>query len=776
MLAIGANTAIFSVLKAVLLNPLPYRDAGRLVTLAITAPDMPGNQLVDAFTPADWRERSRSFESLSLYGDASAVLVQNGHAEIVRGLRVNSNFFDTLGVRMQLGRAFLPEEDRPDRRFTVVILSHGFWMRRFGGDPRVVGQVLELSGFHYRVTGVLPADFAPLLHGTTELLPEIYMPAGIDYSSPCRRCLGPHTIARLRSGVSVEAARSELAAVMREIVREHPADYHRDSSVQVTPVRDFVFGRVQTALWVISGGAGLVLLIACTNIANLLLARAMARTKEMAIRAALGAGRGRLIRQLLSESFMLATGGAAGGLLLALAGTGALASRLPQQVPRAGDIRIDVGVLGFSLAITTLTALLCGLIPAWHSMRVDLNNTLKSSGKGVGQRLHRGTRRWLVAAEIALATVLVCGALLLAKSFARLMNVDPGYDPRNVLTLSSNVWGPRYREESAQLQYYQETLEKLRSVPGLKGVAWTSMLPLDAADRRHMEVLGADRIDGATALVEMYSVSNDYFHVMKIPLKRGRLFSEHDTVMTPKVALISETCARKEFPAEDPIGRQIRLADVGVLTIVGVVGDIRQYGLDREPNMEAYIAQAQDVIIGFYRLVARTVLSPMRMEGTVRAAFGSVDSTLPVYHVKSMEDYLAGTVAPRTVALTLLALFGGLALVLAAAGIYGVISFVAESRTREVGVRMALGARRRDVVMLILGQSFAPVAVGLAVGIGSGLELKRLLASLLYGMHSIDWSTPAAAIAILTAVALAATIGPARRAARADPMFALREE
>ena len=565
---------------------------------------------------------------------------------------------------------------------------------------------------------------------------------------------------------------------MREIVREHPADYHRDASVKVMPLRDFLFGRVQTALWAVWGGAGVVLLIACANIANLLLARAAARAKEIAIRAALGAGRGRLIRQLLSESAVLAMAGAAGGLLLALAGTGALASRLPQQIPRASDVRVDVVVLGFSLAVTLLTAMLCGLAPAWHGACVNLNQTMKSSGKGSGDRSPHRVRRLLIAGEISLATILVCGALLLAKSFARLVHVDPGYDPGNVLTLSSNVWGPRYQEESARLQYYQETLEKLRSVPGLEAAAWTSMLPLDAADRRQMDVLDGNRMgDGGTpARVEMYSVSPGYFHVMKIPLKRGRLFNDHDSVMTPKVALISESCARKEFPGEDPIGKQIRLADVGVRTIVGVVGDIRQYGLDRAPNMEAYIAQAQDVIIEFYRLVARTAGPPMRMEGSVRAVFGSVDSTLPVYHIKSMEEYLAGTLAPRTVTLVLLGLFAVLALVLAAAGIYSVISFVVELRAREVGIRMALGARRGHVVALIFGQSLVPVAVGLVVGIAGASLVTRLLTSLLYGVPSMGWSTPAAAISLLALVALAATIGPAWRATGSDPMSALRQE
>ena len=780
-LGISANTAIFSVFKAVLLNPLPYREPQRLVTLAIVSPDMPDNPLVDPVTVEDWRTRSRSFESISLYGDASSVLMENGQGEIVRGLRVNSNFFDTLGVKMWLGRAFLPEEDRPDRKFTAIILSHGIWMRRFGGDPRIIGRVLDLNDFHYTVTGVLPADFTPLLHGTTELLPEIYMPAGIDYATSCRACFGPHAIARLRFGVSVEEARAELETVMRNIVHEHPEGYHRDTSVKVMPLRNFLFGRVAAALWAVLGAVAFVLLIACSNVANLLLAHAAARSRETALRAALGATRWHLIRQLLAESLALAIASGTAGLLLAFPFTRLLASILPPQIPRVGNVRIDAFVLAFSIAASLATAILCGLVPAWYATRIDLNESLKLSGRGTGDLPSHATRHMLVIGELALAFVLVSGAVLLSKSFALLLKVDLGYDSRNVLTLSSNVWGSSYDTEAAMLSYYQQALEHLHAVPGVEGAAWTSMLPLDAADRERLQIEERPvprESDGP--LVEMYSVSPTYFQVMKIPLKSGRLFTDQDTFTTPRVALISESCARAQFPSEDPIGKRIQLGGRDPskpwATIVGVVGDVHQYGLDREPQGEAYIAQSQGVIIGYYRLVARTTIPPSRIQRAVQAAVKAVDPTLPVYHIKSLEDYLTGTLAPRTVALWLLGLFGILALTLAAVGVYGVISYGVTLRTREIGVRMALGAERGSVLSMIFRESLALAGIGVAIGFAASLFLTRFLASLLFGVRPTDALTISATAAVLLLAAILASYVPARRAASVDPMLALRGE
>ena len=779
-LGIGANTAIFSMVKAVLLKPLPYGEPDRIVALAETAPDMPDNQLVDVYTAEDWRRRSRSFESFGVYGDASGVLTQDGRAEVIRALRVTSGFFDTLGVRMQLGRAFLPEEDRPDRRTSVVILSDGLWKRRFGSDPAIVGRVLDISVWHYTVVGILPPEFEPLLHGTTELLPEMYMPAGIDYSQPCRRCLGPYAIARLKRGIAIGEARAELEGIMHGIVREHPSEYHRDAGVTVTPMRDFLLGRVSTPLWLGLGAVAFVLMIACVNVANLLLARATARGKEMALRAALGAGRRRLIRQLFGESLLLALTGGAAGLAVALAGTGALAATLPAQIPRVSGIRIDGAVFGFSLAVTLLTALLCGLAPAWHAARVDLNEALKSSGKALTGRGGRGVRSLLVAAEVALAFVLVSGAGLMGKSFRNLLVVYPGFDPRNVLTLTTNVWGPRYQSDAAELNYYRRIEERLEALPGIEGAAWTNVMPFDGSGRVWFHVAARSGADEPGALlVDHYAVSASYFRVLRIPVKRGRAFTAQDTVTSRRVAVLSETCAGRLFPGEDPIGKQIRI-DAGDAktwaTVVGVVGDIRQSGLDSAPAMAAYTAQTQEPAIGYYRLVARTAGPPMRLQGAVREAFSAEDPMLPVYHLKSLEDYQAGALAPRTVTLVMLELFGMLALVLAGAGIYATISYTVALRTREMGIRMALGARRRDVAALVSGQALAPAAVGLGIGIAATFWLTRLLATLLFKVGPADLEISATAIATLVLLTFAASLWPARRAAGADPAVALRDE
>jgi putative ABC transport system permease protein len=780
-LGIGANTAIFSIVKAILLKPLPYRDPARIVALAEAAPDLPHNELVDPFTAEDWRRRSRSFENFAVYGDASGVLMQGGRPEVIRALRVTSGFFDTLGVRMQLGRGFLAEEDRPDRRTTVVILSDGLWKRHFGGDAAIVGHGIDISIWHYTVVGVLPPEFEPLLHGTTELLPEMYMPAGIDYLHPCRHCLGPHAIARLKPGIAIGEARAELNGIMRSVAREHPADYPRGVGVTVTPMSEFVLGRVRTALWLVLGAVGLVLLIACVNVANLLLARATARGTEIVLRAALGAGRWRLIRQLFSESLLLALTGGAAGLVLAWSGTGALASALPGQIPRVSGIRMDGAVFGFSGAASLLTAVLCGLAPAWYAARADLNEALKTSGKGTTSRGGQGLRSLLVAAEIAIAFVLVAGAGLMGKSVLRLLEVNAGFDPHNVLTLTTNVWGPRYETDAAVLNYYQRMQQKLEAVPGIEGAGWTSTMPLDWSGREHVHLQARGHADeSAGLLVDYYSVSGAYFRVLKIPLRRGRTFDTQDTVTSPRVVVLTESCARLLFPGAEPVGKQVRLIerDAGKpwATVVGVVGDIRQNSLDTAPAMAVYTAQEQGGEMGYYRLVARTAGPPLHLQRAVQDAFSSVDRMLPVYHVKSLEDYRDGTLAPRTVTLMMLAFLGLLALLLASAGIYAAISYTVALRTREVGIRMALGARRSDVVTLIARQALAPAAAGLGLGIAASLWLMELLRSLLFDVRARDWGISALAVAALALAAFAGSFWPARRAARVDPATALREE
>ena len=780
-LGIGANTAIFSVVKAVLLNQLPYRQPDRLVTVAEGDPGDVKPETVDFTTTHDWRARAHSFATMSLYRDAAGAIAETGEPELLRGLRVNHDFFDTLGVRMYLGRAFLPEEDRPDRR-RQIILSYGLWRRRFGADPHIVGRVLRLSESSSTVVGVLPSDFRPLLNPGSDDSPEMFMPLGYALSEPsaCRGCQHLRLVARLKPGVSVGTARAELNTIMRDIVREHPADYKHDAAVMVTPLRDQLVGGVETALWVLLGAVGFVLLIACANVANLLLARATGRAKEIALRAALGASRWRLVRQLLAESLMLALAGGAAGILLASWGTSALALLAPKEIPRVNEIRLDGAVLLFSLAVSAATGLLFGLAPAVRASRVDLIEALKGLGKSTDSRSRHGLRNVLVTAELALAFVLVVGAGLLGKSFLRLMNVDPGYDSRNVLTLTTYVYGARYQKPEAELDYYQQAMRRLRSTPGIEGAAMVSTLPLADFDRRGFHIQDRRLANASEApYVDAYSVSPDYFRVLKIPVKRGRVFEARDVAGTPKVAVISESCARLQFPNQDPIGKHIQLGgrndDKPWLTIVGVVGDVRQYGLDRAPDMEAYIAQAQDLSFS-YSLVARTTLDPRRLERAVRDAFLAVDKTQPVFRVQPMETYVAATLAGRTFTLALLGLFGALALTLAAVGIYGVISYAVSLRTREVGIRMALGAEKHDVLAMVLRQGLALTGAGLAAGFAASLVLTRLLSSLLFETAPTDLTTAAAVAVVLAAVALLASWLPAYRASRVDPMVALRYE
>jgi putative ABC transport system permease protein len=781
-LGIGVNTVVFGLVKAVLLHPVGYRQPDHLVCVAETTPDAPDNPSVDSFTARDWQGQSRSFESMAAYFDGSAVLLQNGRANTVRGLRISYNFFDTLGVSMQLGRAFLPEEDRPDRRATVIILSHGTWIRRFGADPNILGRVLQVSGSDCTVVGVLPANFPAFLHGTTELLPEIYLPIGYDFSSDCRTCDRFRVIARLKPGVAVNEARAELNTIMRNIAREHPADYVQTPMVSVTPVGDYVFGRVRNPLWVVFGAACFVLMIACANVASLCLARATGRTKEMALRAALGASRLDLIRQLLTESLILALAGGVVGLLIAFLGTGPLVSVLPSQLPRINEIHTDGAVLLFTLGSSLLTAILCGVAPAWRISRVDLNEVLKDSTNPSDSHTRRNLRDALVVGELALAFILSVGAGLMVKSFKHLTEVDPGYDPRNILTLTTDVWGARYQDHpQAATDYYEQALSHVRATPGVELAALTSALPLDYSVRERFHVKGRALATGADApLVDSYSVSTDYFRVMKIPLKLGRFFENNDTVDSAKVALISESCARNEFPHEDPIGKQIQLKGdehtTDWATVVGVVGDVRQYALDRAPEMAVYLSEEQVVAINYYRLVARTTFDPHLTERSVEDAFLSVDANLPVYHTKTLEEYLSGTLAPRTVALLLLKLFSTLAMVLAAVGVYGLVSYAVGLRGREIGIRIALGAAQRQILTAVLRQGLVLAVAGIAIGFGISLMLTRLLGSLLFEVSPRDLPTCVIVGLVLTSIALTACYLPARRAATIDPMGALRDQ
>ena len=781
-LGIGASTAIFSVVKAVLLNQLPFRDPERLVKIAEADPDTSDPETIDFTTTYDLRERNRFFEGISLFRDGDVAMVEHGQPEVLEGLRVNYDYFDTLGVKVQLGRAFVADEDHPQTRYEAI-LSHGLWLRRFGGDPSIIGRTIQLNDKPYKVVGVLPETFRPFAREDRVALPEIFTPLGYDLElrDACRGCQHLQAIGRMKPGVSVERARSELNAVMRVIVREHPTEYSERTVIAMMPLRDYTVGKVRTALWILLGAVSMVLLIACANVAHLSLARASSRVKEMAVRAALGAGRARLVWQMLSESLLLAIAGGLAGVVLTWWGTHALTALGPKELPRATEIRIDMPVLWFALAVSIFAGLLFGVAPALRASRVDPNESLKDGGRSTEGRARFAYRNLLVTVELALAFVLAMGAGLLSKSLVRLLNVDPGYDPHNVLTAGVYVYGDRYHDKpEAELNYYEQAMQRLRSTPGIESVAMASNLPLLTFDRSAFHIQDHPLANDADAPdVDRYSVSPDYFQVLHIPMKRGRRFTDDDRKGSPLVALISESCARTLFPNQDPIGKHIQIGgrhdDKEWMTIVGIVGDVQQYGLDQPSNMASYIPLAQDLSFG-YNVAVRTTGDPRRMEQTVRQAFLSADNTQPVFHVRPLEDYVAESLAARRFTLMLLGLFGGLALVLAAVGIYGVISYAVSLRTREFGIRMALGAARKDVLQMVLRQGLKLAATGLVLGIVASAVFTRFLTALLFQVKPADMMTTLAVLLILAAVGLLANYLPAHRASHVDPNVALRYE
>jgi putative ABC transport system permease protein len=780
-LGIGANTAIFSVVKAVLLNQLPYRDPDRLVKIAESDPDNPLPETIDFTTTSDLRARSHSFESISLFRDGDVALVEQGKPELLEGLRVGSDYFDTLGLQMQLGRSFVADEDHPETRFEAI-LTHGLWLRRFGGDPSIIGRTVRLNDKPYKVVGVLPESFRPFARLDRMSMPEIYTPLGYDLKQPwaCRGCQHLQAVGRLKPRVSFGTAKAELNNLMRAIAREHPTDYFERTVIAMMPLRDYMVGQVRTALWILLGAVGMVLLIACTNVAHLALARASGRAKEMAVRSALGAGRARLVRQMLSESVLLAILGGLAGVFLAWWGTAALAGLSPKELPRAHEIRIDMPVLWFALGVSVLAGLLFGLVPALRASRVDLNETLKDMGRSTEGRSRFTYRNALVTIELALAFVLAMGAGLLGKSLVRLVNVDPGYDPHNVLTAGLFVYGDRYKKPEAELNFYEEVMQRLRATPGIESAAISSNLPLLSFDRAAFHIQDRPLANNANApSVDRYSVSPDYFQVMRIRLKRGRSFTDNDRTGAPLVAIISESCARVMFPGREALGQHIQMGgrhdDKEWATIVGIAGDIRQYGLDSPSKTEAYLPVAQNLDYGF-NLAVRTSGDPRRLEEAVRQVILSVDNTQPVFHIRPLETYVAESLASRRFTLVLLGLFGALALLLAAVGIYGVISYAVSLRTRELGIRMALGAARKDVLQMVLRQGLKLAATGLVLGFAASIVMTRFLTSLLFQVKPADGFTLAAVALTLAAVALLANYLPARRASSVDPNEALRCE
>ncbi|HEV2668208.1 MAG TPA: ABC transporter permease, partial [Blastocatellia bacterium] len=772
-LGIGANTAIFSVVNAVLLRPLPYPEARQLALISENFSQSGLNRiLVSPPEYLDYRDRSRSFSQVAAYRRQPFTLTGAGEAEMLRGTVCSTNLFETLGVRPAIGRPFLPGEDRPDRN-QIVVLSHGVWQRRFGADPRVVGQKLTLNDNVVEVVGVMPPGFqfppftdlwSPIAF-TNEMLGQREGPRNLN------------VLARLKPESDLPAAQAEMNVLARQLQEQYPEVYPaaRGWSVTVTSLREQVVGDVRTALWTLLGAVGFVLLIACANVANLMLARAAARERELAIRAALGAGRARIVRQLLTESLMLALAGGALGLLIAWYGVEALLALNPNALPPTATVRIDATALAFTTLVSLLTGVGFGLAPAIGAAKPDLIGVLKESGRGVRSGRY-GLRGGLVVLEIALSRVLVIGAGLLIRSFMQVRAVDPGFAPENVLTMSFSLPQKKYPEKNQVANFYQEVLQRVETAPGVEAAGLIAGLPLSGSTSTWGFTTEAKPQPALEeALEATYRViSSGYFGALKIPLFRGRDFASADNESAPGVVIINETMARRFWPNEDALGKRIKLGspepqrawDGLWLTIIGVVGDVRADGLEDEVRPEMYLSYLQNPWRGLpsrpymtlvgrtMSLVARGEAEPASLTASLRQAVAAVDKNQPVTVVATLESLLAASLAERRFNLSLLSIFAAVALALAVIGLYGVMSYGVSQRTAEIGLRMALGAQESDVLRLVIGQGMKLALAGVLIGLGGAMALTRWLNTLLFEVSATDPLTFALIALLLTFVAL----------------------
>ena len=775
-LGIGANTAIFSVLNAVLLRPLPYADPDRLVMIGERGPDgSAGN--VGYATFLDWRDRSHAFEEMAVIRFWNPTLITNGEPERISGLRVSANFFHTLGVAPIVGRDFRAQEDTPDG-WRVVVLSHGLWQRRFGADPSVVGRVITMNDQPYTIVGIMAASFEPLISEHFYQRADMWALVGYDRSLnfACRTCEHLKALGRIRARTPLEGARVDLDAVQTQLRREFPSQYS-PSTMTLVPLQDELTGDIRPALAVLMGAVGFVLLIACANVANLLLARMSSRERDLAMRAALGAGRARLVRQLMIENGLLAVTGGALGVAVSTIAVPFLTHLTPAMMSRVADARIDVRVLVFSAALSLATAFAFGLLPAIRASRIDLQGSLHADARRTAHAPTSFARRVLVAADVAMAVVLLVGAGLMIKSVGRLLGVNPGFDAGHVLTMQISMVGAAYAKDEVVAAKTDEMVARLRALPGVEAVAAAGQIPLGGnGDRWGFHIQGR-RTGPEDPSVERYSVTAEYFSVMRIPLRRGRLFTDADRAGAETVILIGEQTARTLWPNADPIGQKVSIgaADGPWRTIVGIVGDVRHKELAAPPTMQMYTPQAQ-VTDSYLTMVVRSGGDPAILANEARRAIWSVAGDVPVYEIAPLKDLVSRSVGPRRFVMVLLELFGAVALLMTAVGVYGVISYSVAERTREIGIRAALGASRRDILRLIVGGGLAVVCAGLAVGVLIALAATRFLEGSLYNVSATDPATFLGVAVVLLAVALVAQSVPIARAMRVDPTVALRQD
>jgi putative ABC transport system permease protein len=783
-LGIGANTAIFTVVDAALLRSLPYREPHRLVHLWETKPQQDFGEREASYPDyLDWKQNGEVFEAVGGYSERNFILAGTDGTEQIAGAIVTSNFFDVLGTRASAGRTFQPEEDKAGAQERIAVLSHGLWQRRFGSDPGVSGKQISLNGQSYTVVGVLPAGFHFAKVGAAEVWTPIYPPP----EQLSRRYFHwLNVIARLRPGVSLETAQAQMETVGRRIAQDDPQT-HAGTNIRLVPLQEEIVGSLRQILFVLLGAVGVVLLIACVNVANLLLARSTSRKKEIAIRVALGASRWRLVRQLLTESVLLAIWGGGLGLMLALWGVDLLLAAIPASqlafMPYLNGLSLNTSVLCFTLALSLLAGILFGLTPALEVSRADLQDAMKEGGKASSSRQTSRLRNALVVSEIALALVLLVGAGLLLRSLLEMLNVNPGFRTENLLTMRLSLPATRYTDDSKAVRFHQELLERLESLPGVEGAATVTNLPLSGEGGTGTpQIVGRPPVPNSDEWGESYlrTVSTGYFGVMGVPLIKGRLFTPDDKAGAPNVLIVNQTLAQRLFPNEDALGQRVTFrftADMPPFEIVGIVGDEKVSSLDARTAPVIYFPyeQGPDSMMG---LVLRSTVNPETLAASVRNEVRAIDKEIPLYSVMTMEKLIQDAPATfmRRYPAYLIGIFAAVAVLLAVVGIYGVISYSVSQRTHEIAIRMALGAQTGDVLKLVLKQGMLLAAVGIFLGLAGALALARLMSSLLFSVSATDPATYAVVAALLMLVALLACYVPARRATKVDPMVALRYE
>jgi len=776
-LGIGANTAIFSVVNAVLLRPLQFQNPDRLMTVwESNLKQGQDHGAVGGANFTDWKNRNQVFEGLAAYFNWDYNLTGGDQPERLRAVLVSGEFFQTLGIEAAAGRPLTPEDDH-DGKDDVIVLSDAFWQSRFGASPEIIGQTVTLNGRSHTVVGVMPSSF----HFPDERV-DIWRPMAMSaQQTQNRQGKWLRVIGRLKAGVAIEQAGVEMNTIARQLEQQYP-DANAGWGVRLVPLHEEIVGKISTLLLILLGMAGFVLLIACANIANLLLARASSRQKEIAVRAALGASRCRLISQFLTESLLLATMGGLLGLLIALWGSDAMIALSPGSIPRLKEAGMDGRVLGFTVLLALLTTLIFGLAPAWQASKPDLNEALKKEGRGASSGSGRRLRSLLVIAEVAVSVVLLVGAGLMIKSFIQLQSVNAGFNPENLLTMEITLPPARYGQNQQQIAFFQQTLEQITTLPGVQSAGAVQDLPFKF-NEMSFPVLLQDHpaLPAAEQPKAVYrAVSDGYFRTMGIPLLKGRLFTAQDDQNTMPVVIINRAMASRFWPDEEPVGKRIRFGEPSDpdYSIVGVVGDIKHMGLDADEGAVMYQPHAQKRFawLRWMTVVVRTNEEPMSLAAAVRRRIQEIDKDQPVYDVATMEQLLTKSIAQSRFSTLLLGIFALLALTLTAVGVYGVMSYAIAQRTREIGIRVALGAQVNDVLRLVIGQGLRMVLIGVAIGLAGAGALTHAMKSLLFGVSTTDPAVFAMIAVLLTGVALLACYLPARRAAKVDPMVALHYE